>query len=69
MRLNAKIFVASEIMDYAGIVPERNVEAEIMGLPDDMYEPSEYAEQVDESKLSAFADFVDTLNLEDLEGD
>ena len=69
VRLNAKIFVDSEIMDYAGIVPERNVEAEILGLPDDMYEPSEYAEQVDESKLSAFADFVDTLNLEDLEDD
>ena len=69
VRLDAKIFVDGEIMDYAGIVPERNVESEILGLPDDMYEPAEGGEEVDESKLSAFADFVDTLNLEDLEDD
>ena len=69
VRIDAKIFVDSEIMDYAGIVPERNVESEILGLPDDMYEPSEYEEPIDESKLSAFADFVDTLNLEDLDDD
>ena len=67
VRLQAPIYVDKMVMDRAGISPDRNVEPEILGLPDDMYESSENGERVDESKLSAFADFVDTLNLEDLE--
>ena len=67
VRLQAPIYVDKMVMDRAGIRPDRNVEPEILGLPDDMHESSENGEQVDESKLSAFTDFVDTLNLEDLE--
>ncbi len=67
VRLNAPIYVDKNVMDRAGIRPDRNVEPEILGLADDLHERSEGGERVDESKLSAFADFVDTLNLEDLE--
>ena len=67
VRLDAPIYVDASVMDRAGIRPDRNVEPEILGLADDLHERSENGESVDESKLSAFADFVDTLNLEDLE--
>lgn len=67
VRLSAPIYVDKAVMDHAGIRPDRNVEPEILGLPDDMHEPLDDGELVDESKLSAFADFVDTLDLEDLE--
>ena len=67
VRLDAPIYVDKRVMDRAGIRPDRNVEPEILGLADDLHERAEDGERVDESKLSAFADFVDTLNLEDLE--
>lgn len=67
VRLDAPIYVDKSVMDRASIRPDRNVEPEILGLADDLHERSENGEGVDESKLSAFADFVDTLNLEDLE--
>ncbi len=67
VRLGAPIYVEKSVIDRAGILPDRNVEPEILGLADDLHERSENGESVDESKLSAFADFVDTLNLEDLE--
>ena len=67
VRLGAPIYVDKRVMDHAGIHPDRNVEPEILGLADDLHERSENGERIDESKLSAFTDFVDTLNLEDLE--
>ncbi len=67
VRLNAPIFVDRQVIERAGIRPDRNVEDEILGLAQDLHERGDDGEQVDESKLSAFADFVDTLNLEDLE--
>ncbi len=66
VRLEAPIYVDKQVMDKAGIRPDRNVEPEILGLDDEFADPSE---QVDETKLSAFADFVDTLNLDDFDGD
>ena len=63
VRDNARIFVDASVMDKAGIRPDRNVEPEILGHYDDD------GEIVDETKLSAFADFVDTLNLDDFDGD
>lgn len=66
VRLKAPIFVDDTVMDKAGILPDKNVESEILGI-DETDEDSEVAEKVDESKLSAFADFLDTLNLDDLE--
>ena len=67
VRLGAPIYVDKSVMDRASIRPDRNVEPEILGLADDLHERSENGERIDESKLSAFTDFVDTLNLEDLE--
>ncbi|MDE2952420.1 MAG: bifunctional nuclease family protein [Chloroflexota bacterium] len=66
VRLKAPIYVDKQVMDKAGIRPDRNVEPEILGLDDEFTEP---AEKVDETKLSAFADFVDTLNLDDFDED
>lgn len=67
VRLNAPIFVDHEVIDKAGITPDRNVEPEILGYGDDIAEADENAEKVDVTKLSAFADFVDTLNLDDFD--
>ena len=69
VRLNAPIFVDHEVIDKAGITPDRNVEPEILGYGDDIAGEDEDAKKVDESKLSAFADFVDTLNLDDFDDD
>lgn len=60
VRLKAPIFVDEAVMDRAGIRPDKDVEREILGLEDDLPPDGEI-------KLSAFADFVDTLNLDDLE--
>jgi len=64
VRTRTPIFVDGTVMDKAGIRPDRNVEPEILALPDDMLGEGE---AIDESKLTAFADFVATLDLEDLE--
>ena len=66
VRLKAPIFVDATVMDKAGILPDKNVEAEILGIEEATHD-EEVAEKVDESKLSAFADFLDTLNLDDLD--
>ena len=66
VRLKAPIFVDEVVMDKAGIKPDKNVEHEILGVSDSL-EDEAVAEKVDESKLSAFADFLDTLNLDELD--
>jgi len=66
VRLKAPIFVDEVVMDKAGIQPDRNVEQEILGVSDSL-EDDTVTEKVDESKLSAFADFLDTLNLDELD--
>ena len=53
VRVSVPIFVEDDVMDQAGIVPEPEMEAE--------------DSDVDDERLSAFADFVDTLDLEDLD--
>jgi len=70
VRLKAPIFVDEMVMEKAGIIPDKNVESEILGISDaPIDEEDEIAEPVDDSKLSAFADFLDTLNLDDLDDD
>lgn len=59
VRVKAPIFVADLVMDRAAIEPEVDVEAAARQLP-----PKE-----EESRLSAFKDFVDSLDLDDLEDD
>jgi hypothetical protein len=53
------IFVADVVMDKAATEPDEDVEKEAAS---DML-----GEGADETRLSAFADFVDTLDLDDLE--
>ena len=65
VRLNAPIYVDEMVMERAGIRPDKNVELDILGLDDSR--PGGEAAKLDESKLSAFTDFVDTLNLDDLD--
>lgn len=66
VRLKAPIFVDEVVMDKAGIIPDRNIEQDILGVNDSL-EDDTVIEKVDESKLSAFADFLDTLNLDELD--
>lgn len=68
VRLKAPIFVDEDVMKKAGITPDRDVEQEILGLDDELDNTvGNGTESVDESKLSAFADFVNSLNLDDLD--
>lgn len=62
VRLKVPIFVEDAVMDRAAIEPEEEVSAE--------YEVETQAEGEipDEEDLSAFSDFLDSLDLDDLEG-
>lgn len=62
VRVKAPIFVADTVMAKAAIEPDEDVQQEVIAGAD---EPSE---EVDDEKLSAFADFVNSLDL-DLEDD
>lgn len=67
VRVKAPIFVAEQVMNKAGIKPDDDVEAEVMAdsaalLVDGDDDDEE--EGVDETKLSAFADFVNSLDLD-----
>ncbi len=52
VRANVKIFVNDAVMDGAGIFPEEDISTSVS--------------QEEEEKLSAFSDFIDTLDLDDL---
>ncbi len=58
VRSNAKLFVAESVMEQASIVPETGIEIE-----EEFVSPQE---KVDED-LDIFRDFVDSLDLDDLE--
>lgn len=60
VRVKAPIFVAETVMEKASFEPDEDIEQEV--LAGESPNPS-----VDEGKLSAFADFVNTLDLDDLE--
>jgi bifunctional DNase/RNase len=57
VRVECPIFVASEVMDSAGIIPE----ADEMDGDEKKAEP-----QVDEERLAVFRDFVNSLDLPEL---
>ena len=59
VRVKAPLFVAEEVMENASIVPESNLEED--GMRD--AEPVSAEEQ---ERLSAFSDFIDELDLDDL---
>ena len=52
VRVNVPIYVAESVMDRAGIIPT---------------EQEDLTEGEDEEKLSAFRDFLDTLDMDDLD--
>lgn len=58
VRVKSPIFVADTVMAKAAIEPDEDVQQEVVAGAD---EPSE---EVDEDKLSAFADFVNSLDLD-----
>lgn len=57
VRARVSIFVADTVMERAAIQPEEDVEREVRGR----------TEEVDETRLSAFKDFVDSLDLGDID--
>ena len=63
VRTNVPIFVAKEVMDTAGIIPE---EDEIQDGEEDGVETSSRSSS---ERLSVFEDFLDQLNLDDEEDD
>jgi bifunctional DNase/RNase len=60
VRAHAPLFVAEEVMEMASIVPEPNLEVS----PDDKAEP---LSEEEEEKLTVFRDFINELDLDDLE--
>jgi bifunctional DNase/RNase len=58
VRTKVPIFVAETVMERHSIEPEEDVERALGDGP---------KEEVDEDRLSAFKDFVNTLDLDDLD--
>jgi len=67
VRVKVPIFVAETVMEKAAIEPDEDVEHELV-IGSDNPDESVPRESVDEEKLSAFADFVNSLDL-DIEDD
>lgn len=63
VRVKSPIFVADTVMAKAAIEPDEDVEGDVVS-EQDAAEPEAPAESVDETKLSAFADFVNSLDLD-----
>lgn len=67
VRVKTPIFVAENVMERASIEPDENIEDEVAtssALDSTLEEPLEEVEEVDDKKLSAFADFVNSLDLD-----
>ena len=65
VRASAPIFVADTVMSKAAIEPDEDVEEEVIDLEDGFSsEEPVVGESVDEKKLSAFADFVNQLDID-----
>jgi len=62
VRLEVSIYVAESVMDRAGIMPDEEVESEVASSP----APDE---EEGEGRLSIFEDFVESLDLDDLDPD
>jgi hypothetical protein len=58
VRAKSPIFVADTVMERAAIEPEEDVERAMSSTP---------TEEVNDERLSAFKDFVNTLDLDDLD--
>ncbi len=69
VRVNAPIFVDEMVMKQAGITPDESIENEPVSEhpAKAANEDESVEEEIDNDRLSAFADFVNTLNLDDLD--
>lgn len=70
VRVKAPIFVAESVMDRAAVEPDEDIEKEDAfdtSLLGSDKESGRGSANVDDSKLSAFADFVNSLDLDDLD--
>ncbi len=66
VRLDVPIYVEESVMDRAGIMPDEEIDSE--GAAKAAETPSvEKAEDEDEDRLSIFEDFVESLDLDDLD--
>jgi bifunctional DNase/RNase len=66
VRLDVPIYVEESVMDRAGIMPDEEIDSE--GAAKATETPSvEKAEDEDEDRLSIFEDFVESLDLDDLD--
>lgn len=64
VRVKCPIFVADEVMERAAMKPDKNIETEVLDSESLAVETDEPAQKVDDKKLSAFADFVNSLDLD-----
>jgi bifunctional DNase/RNase len=62
VRTETPIFVAEAVLDQAGIIPTD------VSQSGDEASPSEGQSPVDESKLTPFREFIETLDIDDLGG-
>lgn len=62
VRVKTPIFVADDVMERAAMTPDKNIEHEVLGSTSSS--TKEPAEKVDDKQLSAFADFVNSLDLD-----
>ncbi|MBN1679326.1 MAG: bifunctional nuclease family protein [Anaerolineae bacterium] len=60
VRLDVSIYVEESVMERAGVMPDEEVTSEI---------PTDTKEHEAEERLSIFEDFVESLDLDDLEDD
>lgn len=73
VRAKAPIFVAEAIMEKSAFTPEEDVdlsegeEEEVAEAPSSEVPDEEEDEDIDESQFSAFADFVNSLDLDELD--
>ena len=66
VRYNVPIMVAKEVMDIAGIIPERDIQTK----PETSQSPEEPSrEPATEERLSVFEDFLQNLEIDDLSED
>lgn len=66
VRYNVPILVAKDVMDAAGIIPERDIQSK----PEPQKSPDEIiSEPPSEERLSVFEDFLENLKIDDLPED
>lgn len=66
VRLDVPIYVEESVMERAGIMPDEEIEGETTELPE--LDESD-ADTASEERLSLFEDFVESLDLDDLDKD